>query len=236
MKIGLFSDPHYYVSDNLGGGRNGAASYEKIKKAMGSFKENNVDICFCLGDLTDCKEGDTKESIKENLENIISLINSYEIPFFLVAGNHDFLILKKEDYKEAKINTLPLVIDNYPVKFILLDANFLSDMQHFCEGGVIWYDSNLPKEQLNMLREELENTDKPTIVLVHENLDPTVYYQCVIKNAEDARKIIKDSGKVKMVIQGHHHSGNYIEIDNIPYLTVKGMCENDEDYYLILDV
>ena len=64
MKIGLFTDCHYNKATEIGGGRRPAESYDKIKHSMEAFKEAEVDMCFCLGDMTDHVEGDTKEEIE----------------------------------------------------------------------------------------------------------------------------------------------------------------------------
>ena len=236
MKIGLFSDPHYCQSDDVGGDRRAKLSYEKIKVAMGKFKESGVELCFCLGDLTDNAQGDTREISKANLKEITELINSFGIPFYLVPGNHDYLMLKREDLKEENIDTPPYVIETEEYNFIVLDANYRSDLEHFDTAGVVWYDSNLPPFQCEFLKKALNASEKSCIVLVHENLDPTVDRQCIIRNHEEIKSIIDQSGKVKMVIQGHHHDGSYTEINGIPYLTVKGMCQGEKIPFEILDI
>lgn len=63
MKIGLFSDPHCCSANDVGLNRRPALSYGKIKAAMEEFKKAQVDLCICLGDLTDHAQGDTKERL-----------------------------------------------------------------------------------------------------------------------------------------------------------------------------
>jgi hypothetical protein len=63
-------------------------------------------------------------------------------------------------------------------------------MEHFDKVGVVWDDSNVPPCQLEMLADTLARAQKPCIVMVHENLDPTVQYQHIIKNHEQIRQII----------------------------------------------
>ena len=236
MKIGLFSDPHYCNRGDVGGDRRASLSYDKIKEAMETFKASNVSLCICMGDLTDCPEGDTKEDAKRNLSTIMGLINSYGIPFYLVVGNHDCIALSPEDFKFENIDTPPYKIETEEYNFIVLDGNYRSNMERFDVAGVVWDDSNLPPFQVEYLKAELLKSTKPCIVLVHENLDPTVHYQHIIKNAQEVREIIAQSGKVKMVIQGHYHEGNHIEIDGIPYHTVKGMCQGTDNPYEILEI
>ncbi|MBQ8145594.1 MAG: metallophosphoesterase [Clostridia bacterium] len=235
MKIGLFSDPHYCKVSCIGETRMPAISYEKIKEAMTYFKEQSVDICFCLGDLTDSPDGVTRADAIKNLDEILELIHSFEIPFYVVPGNHDYLTLKREDLARAGIKTPPYIVED-EYNFIILDANYRSSMEHFDTAGVDWTDSNLPKEQVDFLEKALKESDKQAIVMVHENLDPSLEESHIIKNAIEIREIIKNSGKVKMVIQGHFHRGNEIIVDDIPYFTVRGMCERNANPFFIKEI
>ena len=237
MKIGLFTDCHYNKATEIGGGRRPAESYGKIKISMEAFKENGVDICFCLGDMTDHVEGDTREEIVDSLNKLADLIFSFGIPFYLIPGNHDYLMTSGEDIKMACMgNTAPCVVKTEKYDFILLDANYRSNMERFDVAGVVWTDANLPPHEIEFLEKALCESDKECFVLVHENLDPYLDKSHIIKNSDVARKIIKDSGKVKAVIQGHYHGGAERIIDGIPYITLPAMCEHKDGYYKILDI
>ena len=237
MKIGLFTDCHYNKATEIGGGRRPAESYDKVKRSMEAFKEAKVDMCFCLGDMTDHVEGDTKEEIVESLKKLTGLIYSYNIPFYLIPGNHDYLMTTGEDMREAcKEKLPPCVIKTDKYDFILLDANYRSSMVRFDIAGVVWTDANLPPEQIEFLKNALEKSDKECIIMVHENLDPTLDKSHIIKNSDEARKIIKESNKVKMVLHGHYHGGAENIIDGIPYITLPAMCERNEGYFRILEI
>ena len=143
---------------------------------------------------------------------------------------------RKEIERELGLKAPPYVIEKEECIFIILDANYRSDYRCFDEAGVVWTDSNLPPKQVEFLEKQLEKSKKPVIVLVHENLDPTVDKNHIIKNAEQIRKIIKESNKVKMVIQGHYHCGKSSVIDGIPYITLGAMCEAKENPYKIIEI
>ena len=236
MKIGLFTDCHYCKSQ-LGGGRDAAASLEKIRISMEAFKDAGADICFCLGDLTDNGPTDTKETVAQSFVEAMELISSYGIPFYLVPGNHDYLILKAEELASlADYKIPPYTVKTDKYDFIILDANYRSSMVRFDIEGVEWTDSNIPPFQLEYLQKALGESDKECIVLVHENLDPALHVTHVIKNADKAREIIRESGRVKLVLQGHYHGGAEALIDGIPYITLPAMCEHNDGYYRILDI
>lgn len=237
MKIGLFTDCHYCKAEYLGPTRRPRLSINKIKEAMDAFKSSNVDLVFCLGDMTDHDASSTKEEIIECFNEAMQLIKSYNIPFYLVPGNHDYLVMTADDMeKKAGFKAPPYAVETKNHCFIVLDANYRSNMVRFDTAGVVWTDSNLPPHQVEFLSAELEKATKQCIILVHENLDPNVDKMHIIKNADQIRAIIKNSQKVSLVIQGHYHSGNESIIDNIPYITLPAMCEGERNSFRILEL
>ena len=238
MKIGLFSDTHYCNSENLGMGRMPKRSLERVSEAMEEFKKQGVEACFCLGDLSDAPEGHTKDDAFNSFNTILSVIKSYNIPFYFVPGNHDYLKLTGEDIeKRFGLKKPPYTIESKECSIIVLDANYLSSYECFDKAGVVWYDSNLPPFQIEYLKKELARLDGPVVVMVHECLDSTIAdTACIVKNAEAVREVINESKKVKMVIQGHFHKGSENVIDGIPYLILKGMCEGETNPYKIIEI
>lgn len=237
MKIGLFTDCHYCKADNIGGNRRPNLSYQKIKEAMTYFKEQNVDMVFCLGDMTDHDENSTKDDIISCFKEAMSLISSFNTPFYLIPGNHDYLVMTAEDMERNSCFKIPpYTVCTNSHNFIILDANYRSNMERFDIAGVEWTDSNLPPHQIDFLKSELERSTKPCIVMVHENLDPDVDKYHIIKNADQIREVIKNSGKVSMVIQGHYHKGNENTVDNILYVTLPAMCEGKRNSFKILEI
>lgn len=237
MKIGFFTDCHYCYADYIGSTRRPILSLNKIREAMETFSSKKVDMIFCLGDMTDHDENSTKEQIITCFKETMTLINSYGILFYLVPGNHDYLVMTAEDMKrEANFKIPPYTVETQNYNFIVLDANYRSNMVRFDEAGVEWTDSNLPPHQVEFLKNELEKSNKPCIVLVHENLDSSVDKMHIIKNADQIRDIIKNSGKVKCVIQGHYHYGKESTIDSIPYITLPAMCEGENNSFRILEI
>jgi len=232
MKIGIFTDAHYCHAEALCGTRRPSLSLSKIREAMEAFRAENVDICICLGDLTDHAPNDTKEGVVACFREALELIRSYGIPFYLVPGNHDYLMLTGDELLEARIQIPPYTLSVGGYRLIFLDANYRSDGRRFDIAGVEWTDSNLPKEQCVFLKAALEDTDENCIVCIHENLDPFVESRHIVKNAEEIRKIIK--GKAMMVLQGHYHPGAEHTIDGIQYLTIPAMCEGTDNSYRMI--
>ena len=233
MKLGIFSDSHYCGAEVLCRTRRPSLSLSKIREAMDAFREAKVDACVCLGDMTDHGPTETKADIAACYNEALSVIRSYALPFYFVPGNHDYLMLTGEElYRD--IQSPPYAISLGGYRLIFLDANYRSCGGRFDVAGEIWDDSNLPREQCEFLKKELSEAVEECIIFVHENLDPFVEEHHVIKNAEEIRRIIKESGKVKTVIQGHYHPGAEHTIDGIPYITLPAMCEEEENSYRII--
>ena len=234
MKLGIFTDSHYCGAEVLCQTRRPSLSLSKIREAMEAFREEKVDACICLGDMTDHARTDTKNDTTAYYRQAIDVIQSYRIPFYFVPGNHDYLMMKGSDLFTDGVQSPPYAISLGGYRLIFLDANFRSCGRRFDIAGEMWDDSNLPREQLEFLKNELEGASEECIIFVHENLDPFVEEHHVIKNAEEIRNIIKKSDKVKLVLQGHYHPGADHIIDGIAYVTLPAMCEGEENSYRIL--
>lgn len=235
MKIGVFADPHYCSSDVLCRTRRPRLSYEKVRLVMEAFRQAGVDYAVCMGDLTDRE--DTHAAELARLEEITALIRSFGLPVCLVPGNHDYV-----SFSAAELETVggfripPYTLDFPALRWIVLDANYRADYRRFDVAGVDWKDSNLPPEQVDFLRAALAETALPCVVLVHENLDPGVQQDHIIRNAAEVRALLAASGRVKLVLQGHYHPGAEAVVSGIPYLTVPALCEGELVPYRILEL
>ncbi len=233
MKIGLFSDPHYYRATDK---ETGEASLEqrKIVAVMDAFAAEKVDLCLCLGDLTDSENQDGSEP--DPLGKIMKVIDGYDVPFYCVPGNHDYLHYDVSTFlNKAHTPELPACIDTPTHTLILLDANYRSDMRRYDVAGVDWTDANLIPAHVAFLKDTIAKSDKPCVIFVHQNLDFNVGWKsCIIKNAADARAMLEASGKVELVVQGHFHPGADNEIGGIRYFTVSGLYENESIRFCIL--
>ena len=239
MKVALFTDPHCSPT-KINGSRRPSLSRGKIVEAMEAFREAEAEICFCLGDLTDTADEDTRESVCARITELSGMIRSYGIPFHLVPGNHDYLEATAEDHERCGGFPIPpYTLEAGGLRFIALDANYRSDMRRFDVAGELWTDSNLPPEQLAYLDRALAESSLPCVVLIHENLDTTITHQPehIVLNAAEAQTIIaRHKDKVRIVLQGHYHPGADAVIDGVRYLTLPAMCEGEGNAYFVLDL
>ena len=70
---------------------------------------------------------------------------------------------------------------------------------------------------------------------MHQNIDPTIEQNHVVKNAKEIRDILNNTN-TKMVIQGHFHAGKDTLIGKIRYYTLAAMCVGENNPYEILEI
>lgn len=238
MKLALFTDPHYCDKDVTCRTRRPLLSYGKIREAMETFVREGVDFVLCLGDIID-KCDDMQTNIEKTKE-IAALIHSYPLPFYSLMGNHDAHVFTRLEFNEL-VNDMPFTPpSSIRVKgkdLILLNANYNDDGTPYIPGEVDWKNTYIPEEQLRNLEQKLNDPDTAeAYVFLHQNLDPEVQKDHIVRNADRVREIIRASGKVKAVFQGHYHKGHHAIIDGIPYYTLPAMCEGEENRFEIIDI
>ena len=206
MKLGIFTDPHYSLQERRSADRRPALSLGKIGVAMADFQKEKVDLCLCLGDLVD--DGDQSEPPEARLGRLVEFVRSFGIPVYFLGGNHDFEMFDPASFSRFTDSEIPPCVLETPThSFLFLDANYRSDFRHFSEAGVEWTDSNLTREAIRFLEDFLKTAEKPVVVCLHENLDPYIPEDHLVKNAPEVRRILEESGKVSLVLQGHYHKG-----------------------------
>ncbi len=235
MKVGLFADPHYCSREISCTNRRPSLSMGKLGIALREFYRQKTELIICLGDLVDSDEN--KPDI-DNLSEISGLIHRCGIECYCCMGNHDAFLFDKKSFEDISgIKAAPLVIKREGKALILLNANYLSSGAAYNAANIDWTDSNIPDEQLSWLKKTLICCTEPEIyVFLHQNLDPAVEKNHIIKNATEVRNIFARDGRVRAVYQGHYHPGAFNIYDNIRYITLKAMCEGYDNHYMVINI
>lgn len=235
MRIGLFSDVHYCRETVQEGNRRCALSFEKLKYALSDFQKRDISLLICMGDLCDVSlTGDAQEN-RMCLTRIMHEIRASGLDFLFITGNHDCLVAPVDELSRMIGQELaPKIVDTPEYRLICLDANFSSDGTHYDPAGFDWRDTNVPSDQLAFLKQSLADSDRECIVLIHEPVDSAPEECYRVNNAAEVRNILEASGKVKLVLQGHMHEYSDIVENGIRYMTVVGMCEGTDNYYMVL--
>jgi 3',5'-cyclic-AMP phosphodiesterase len=98
----------------------------------------------------------------------------------------------------------------------------------------------IPPDQVAWLEEDLARTHLPTVVLVHHPLSEQDFddsrwfarapHLALVKNRREVRDVLRESGKVRVIVNGHVHRNHFDVVDGLPFVTVQSLVENlDED-------
>ncbi len=264
MKIGVFTDPHYALADRLLNTRRPALSLGKLKEACEAFKNAQVDAIFCLGDWISVYG--SEEDMTDRLREMAEAVHTVGVPVFTCMGNHDREIFTKEDFEKiSQVTTAPCVFEDEYSKVILLDANYKRNQEPWPDHYEDWTQTCIPKDEVEWLKAHLGSEQKCTsvcdatrtfragstlmenpeidpdkkqkcTVLLHQPLDETISPEHVVENAKEIKKILKESGKVDLVLQGHYHFGGDQTEEGIRYLTLNAMCEEEVNSFYIFEV
>ncbi len=245
VRFGIFTDSHYADRDHHGS-RYYRESLKKLSECVELMNDQKVDFLIELGDFKDQGNPPEKDETLRFLDLIEKEFSRFRGRRFHVLGNHDHDSISKGEFLERIINTGFAKAAAYysfninSVHFIVLDANYSSDGIPYNRGRFDWTDAYVPERQLSWLRKDLKTNKLPTVVFLHHRLDASgdnsIYGP---RNADEVRKILEDSGKVRIVFQGHEHAGALNRINEITYYTLKGMVEGsgpENNSYAIAEI
>ena len=240
FKIGIISDCQYCNCD-IKWDRYYKKSPQRLKEAIDILNKDSLSYTIHLGDFID-------KDIK-SFDSILPTWNALNSESFHVLGNHDFEV--EQDEKEQILQKLNLKNRYYSFvknnwRFIVLDGNDLSfygaissDKKQQTDSLFnILKDKDLPyvkkwngalsNKQLAWIKSELDLATKENQKVgfyCHFPIYPVDQHN--IWNREQFLSLIKPYKNVKLFFNGHNHAGAYEFIDNVHYLTFKGMVDTE---------
>jgi alkaline phosphatase len=223
LRIGLLTDIHYADKEHAGN-RYYRESLGKIVTAADELGKQKLDFLVELGDLIDTvKEPETD---KKHLRTINTELQKISDKRYYVLGNHCVETLTKDEFLgEIGQEKSFFSFDRNGYHFIVLDACFRQDGTPYGRNNAHWTDTKIPNMELEWLKTDLKVTKSPVIVFLHQRLDVENQKPIAVKNADQVRTLLEESGKVRLVLQGHEHNGGYKEIAGISYCTLSAVIE-----------
>jgi len=228
IRFGWVTDIHYALAP-IKWGRYFSESKEKLSEAITLFNQSALDFVIETGDFKDQNEPAEKRKTQSYLKAIEAVFSQFNGPRYHVLGNHDLDSLSKMEFQSIIQNSGISPRHTYywfevgGYRFIVLDACFREDEMPYDNNNFKWYDTFIPKYQLDWLKHTLYQSRLPVVVFTHQLLDGEG--ELYVKNAPVVRKVLENSGVVTAVFQGHKHEGDYNLINSIHYITQKAMVE-----------
>ncbi len=235
VRVGLVTDLHH-ADKAPAGTRHYRETRQKLAEAGAEFQKQQIDLLVELGDLIDAADSVAVE--QKYLRTIQQEFSSLCPERHYVLGNHCVDTLTKQEFLAGVEQTRSYYsFDRGGYHFVVLDSCFRSDGEPYGRRNFTWTDPNIPPQEVEWLKGDLQNTKLPVIVLAHQRLDVENNYG--VKNSPEIRRILEEQGNVLAVFQGHSHKNDLKEIGGIHYCTLVAMVEGtgpENNGYSVLEL
>lgn len=210
LRFGVIADVHKDIMHDAD---------DRLATFIDHMKQSDVDFIVQLGDFCVPKEAN---------RSFLDIWNTFPGPRYHVLGNHDTDGGYQREQTVAwwKMPARYYAFDKAGIRFIVLDGN---DRPKDHQSG---YPRYIAEDQLAWLKKELEATDLPVIVFVHQSLEREanggVQNGAAVRTLLEAAKNNSGQGKVVACFSGHHHRDYVRTINGIAYPQI-----NSASYYWV---
>ena len=212
VRFCAFADIHYFPKVFP------HSTFEWLDKILGRAVDTKCDFVIHMGDLV---------HMGKPSQDYVDHYNNFQLPTYHTPGNHDFDQVTPEQRMESfKLSKLYYHFDVNGFRFIVTDTNHVVFEGKTFHYGLSNYQkigrkdqkaiSRLGGEQLEWLKATIDESPYPCIITSHASYERNPGLGS--GDAVEVRKIIDDAnkknpGRVKFVINGHHHC-DYVRILN----------------------
>ena len=209
LMVGLLNDLHYDGS---------VQALNRLYESVSALNRGGIEQLVVLGDLID---SNSEMHAKRLLREVSALCDSFHGTVRYMPGNHDLDHLSKAEFYNTlgcagDVPTCRFQLDG--ASFICIDGNFSPDGTEYNQGCFDWKEAYVPSEQLAWLGGQLVAASSPVVLFTHQRID--IPSEFSIQNHAAVRDVIRLSGKVKAVFQGHQHADDLRQIDGTAYYTL----------------
>ena len=212
MKFSLFSDFHHWPNVFPD------SDLRQLRVIWERAERENVDFIIHAGDLC---HGPTL------VPEFVEAYNNFHIPSYHVVGNHEFERSTPEEVKRHyKQDSFYYYFDCKGYRIVAFDPNYNKvgeEFIHYAPKKILSLAERdwIPPEQVQWLRETIESSPYPCILIGHGSLERPDG----IHNRAEILQLIREANKkrphsVLMVINGHYHRNNLRIIDNVAHFEI----------------
>ena len=221
LKVCVFSDLHFtpgvYTNDTP----------EFLERILARAEAEKCDMVIHAGDMV-------QNVAEKPVRDLVRRYNEFKVPSYHVIGNHE----QDGTPHEAVLDVYQIErgyysFDRGGFRFVVLDPNYFCNEPgkyiHHSKGNyfhrsIISTINWVPPDQLEWLKDALDSSPYPCVVLSHQSFERGPG-GAVVSNAAEVRDVFnaanaKHPGRVRLVINGHLHVDNLRILDNIAYWDV----------------
>ena len=225
LRVAVVTDIHYGFDVGNKLGSKAPRLMDHFAKAVNKYKP---DCVVDMGDRISCRNRDMDMGY---LRQVKDHFNAIAAPVHHVIGNHDAKFMSRADNESITGSPGTSYAKDYNgYRLVFWNPNVTIASR---EG------LRLTDDDLNWLRTELKNSDKPVVLFSHVPLDndPKDYEEEVKEfsgiagrfyyaQGHEVRKILEESEKVILCMAGHRHTKRHREINGIHYITQQAMTSS----------
>lgn len=198
LRFGVCTDLHHDLIPDAG---------SRLSSFIAEMNRKRPDFVIQLGDFCFPKPAN---------QPLLDTWRQFSGPAYHVIGNHDtdggFTHAQVVDFWGMKAPFYSF--DQKGFHVVVLNGNEKNP------AGDRGYPRYIGAAQLEWLEKDLSASRLPAIVCCHQGLDND---EGGIEQAVRVRRILERSGKVRLVLSGHHHQDYLNTINGIPYLQINSM-------------
>ena len=242
VQFGVFADCQYCDCETSGS-RFYRNSPEKLDECIRHFNQNkNISFVVGLGDLIDRDFA--------SFDKVNTVLATSKKKVYHVIGNHDFSVEKpmiekipeklglgNTRYSFTKKGWLFVFLDGNDITFnsvnpeiVKLAETMTARLKQEDKPNFHNWNGGLGANQLLWLEQQLQHAKTKKLkvaVFCHYPLLP--YEAHALWNQEETLNLLKQYPCVKIWMNGHNHSGNYVFQHGIHFVNLKGMVETKNE-------
>ncbi|MFC2082928.1 metallophosphoesterase family protein [Candidatus Bipolaricaulota bacterium] len=232
VRFGLITDTHAHDLDSPLEGKWMSHTEERLSAFTTAMNDWSPDFVIELGDFINGwvvlgADPGNPARIPDVLAWADGLYDQFNGPAYHVIGNHDLYNLDKTQYLEIlDIDTTYYSFDVGAYHFVVLDVQYAGDGSDLANTftGVAGF---VPEPEFAWLQADLEATEHPTVVFVHQMLNDYIeeWGRATVSNQTELQQLFAEDGDVMAVFQGHDHDNVHNIIDGIHYVTFEAMVD-----------
>jgi len=242
VKIGVFADCQYCDYETAGS-RFYRNSLSKLEDCITQFnRDEEIEFVVGLGDLIDRDFA--------SFDKVNPILSKSKKPVFQVIGNHDLAVDKevleqvpakinltetwysftKNDWHFIFLNGNDITFHSNNPEIVKQAAEITDKLKKEGKPNLHEWNGGIGQNQLKWLENELQNAKAKNLkvtVFCHYPLLP--FEAHALWNSEEVLAVLTKYDGIKIYMNGHNHSGNYVFQNGIHFVNLKGMVETENE-------